>query len=182
MPPSDTVDMIHTSGSFRLNEYATVRTAVSLLALFPMLMPPGMCICQFVPVENVPAVPVSTSSPVTPVAGHAGARRDCSCESCRERRASEGRDEGDARRTPPHDETPSQPGQGKHWPGCPAAVGAAPLTVVLPAVTVHADVDTAVSFTSSVAEPVGSIRHAGEWVSPQAKSPPLFLSHCALLI
>lgn len=159
-----------------------MRTVVSLLALLPMLMPPGMCVCQFLPAERAHAslAPVSPALPPVPV--HADARRDCSCDSCRERAATNVRDEAAGRRTPPAHDPPSRPGPVEHWPGCPAAIGAAPLTVALPSVTIHIHVDAPAPFTTPQVEPVSTHdRPLTRVMSPHA-SPPLFLSHCALLI
>lgn len=154
-----------------------LRALVLLLLLPPMLLPPGMCICQFVPAENVPASPIAAAP--KSVAAHAGARPDCPCESCRERAASVSRDEGDGPRTP--DDATPRPGPAKHWPGCPAAVGAVPLTVVMATVAVPADFAAAVGFfapTSAVGVPCARTAP----VPPPTCSTPLYLSHCTLLI
>ena len=159
------------------------RVLVLLLILPPMLMPPGMCICQFVQIGNVPAAPVSALPDRQSSVGHASSPRpDCACDSCRRARtASAGPGRGDDQPTQPPSERPSGPWPGKHWPGCPAAVGDVPLNVAVPTITAQADLTTAAGFFTPIAETVVSSGCVAP-VLPPAASPPLFISHCALLI
>lgn len=154
------------------------RALVLLLILPTLLMPPGMCICQFVPIGEVPAAPTSLSHRHPSVGHAADPRPDCTCDSCRRSRTA---DTAPERKDDQPTRTPSGPGPGKHWPDCPAAVRDVPLNVAVPTVTVQADVVATISFLTPIVEAVASPDHAAR-VSPPVVSPPLFISHCALLI
>ncbi len=150
------------------------RVLVLLLILPPLLMPPGMCICQFTPVAN--ASPVSTiPAERRSAASHTQSpKKDCACDSCRSRGAVAGHD---------NELPPREPVRGptEHWPGCPAAADSLPLSLVLPTLTLEADFTFASEFvtaTGEVANPVARILP----LPPQTASPPLFISHCSLLI
>lgn len=153
------------------------RALVLLLILPPLLIPPGMCICQFVPIGKASAAP--TPSPHASVGQAAGPRSDCTCDSCRRSRTAAVPERGDDRPTPPPGGPVPVPG--KHWPGCPAVGGLAPLsTVVLPA-PVQADLVLAPDFYTPIAESDIPLDRTAP-ASPPFSSPPLFISHCALLI
>ena len=145
---------------------------VLLLTLPALLMPPGMCVCRLTPVSQTHA-PVPSPTPGGPLelAHAANPRPDCSCESCRSR--SEPSDD-------PQSPTPEPCGPAEHAPGCPAAAGAAPLSLVVPAVTVTVDL-TAFELTPLLLEPVAPPTRVRSAPSLAALRP-LFLSHCALLI
>lgn len=159
-----------------------LRTVASFLALLPMLMPPGMCICQFVPIENVSATPLAASPDRRGSVPHAtDPRPDCNCNSCRHARAATVAPErGDGQPAWPPGGAPSAPGSGKHWPGCLAAMGDVPLATTVVPVAVQADV-AATSFLTPVAAAVVSPDRVAPAPPPTA-SLPLFISHCALLI
>ena len=151
------------------------RAFVLLLVLPTMLMPPGMCICRLFPVGRAPT-PLAHEQ--RSVASHAaGHRPDCACEPCRSRAVLS--DQGDDRPAQPPSRGPSQPAD--HWPGCPAAVGAVPLNMVVPTATVTADLVATAAFFTHVVESAGSPARVATTPSP-ATSPPLFISHCTLLI
>jgi hypothetical protein len=57
-----------------------------------------------------------------------------------------------------------------------------PTKVSAPAVTIPFDANPGPCFDSLVAGPTAPVRGAREGVSAQAASPPLFISHCSLLI
>ena len=157
-----------------------MRMALAFLALLPMLMPPGMCICRLVPgVRAAPvAQPVASDNEV--VAAHAAnAKSGCSCDSCR----SQTSPVADTDRTNPpttRDESPSHE-PFKHSPGCPAASDATPLTLLVQPTTIPVDLVATLNFLT----PVHSLFVFT--VSPvsatmRTSAPPLFISHCALLI
>ena len=152
-----------------------LRTVVTFLVAVPLLMPPGMCICQFAPTARA-----STPTRSGGGAGHtADARPDCRCDSCRERAAPAGlpcRGEEDQ---PSPDEGPFAPG--KHAPGCPAALGDVPTKMAASTVTIHLDANP-VCFFSVVARPAGPAGRGRESATARAASPPLFISHCSLQI
>lgn len=157
-----------------------LRALVLLLMLPPMLLPPGMCVCQFVPVGTVPA-PLSASRDRELSASHdANPRADCTCASCRSRAGAAPSEGGDNAPTP-RDDGPSRPEPGKHWPGCPAAADATPFNMVVPTVTVQADLAAATGFFTPVEVAVVPPVRATPVPAP-AYSPPLFISHCTLLI
>jgi hypothetical protein len=155
------------------------RVLVLILMLPPMLMPPGMCICQFAPLGKASDAPLS-ASPGRPhaVGNSTDPRPDCTCDSCRRARTTaavpEGRDDQPAG-------GPSAPGPGKHWPGCPAATGDAPLTTAIPTLTVQVDLSPAADTCIPVVIAVVQSGRAAPVPSPVI-SPPLFITHCTLLI
>lgn len=154
-----------------------LRALVLFLTLPTLLMPPGMCVCQFIsfPQSSNPRV---EPSPRSTYASHpTNPRSDCRCDSCLAHTASPPVGGTDEHPT----DGPSRHSPGKHWPGCPAAVGAGPATVILPAVTVPADLDTRVGIFVPVVECVVSPLRTTPVPSP-ALCPPLFISHCTLLI
>lgn len=155
-----------------------LRAVVLLLMLPSMLVPPGLCICRFVPIQATSL----TSSPAdrhlsTPHASNP--RPDCSCDSCHARKTSTAPAHGDNR---PADE-PVAPAPVKHWPGCPAAADAAPLNMVVPVAAVPGDLllTAAADFFTPIDGVVASPARASAVPLPTT-SPPLFISHCSLLI
>lgn len=150
------------------------RSLVTLLVALPMLMPPGMCICQFAPTGKVSASPPSWAGQ-RQTDHTTDSRVDCRCDSCRERAAATGED-----RPASPDEAPVGPG--KHAPGCPAAYGDVPTKMAASTtVTIHLDAHPQ-CFFSLVAEPAALVGRGREGVSRPAVSPPFFISHCTLLI
>mgnify|MGYP000988900277 CR=1 FL=1 len=100
------------------------RVLVLLLVVPSLLMPPGMCVCQYFRVVPQPHAPA--------VAAHAAPV--CTCESCRASRSGE---------SPGHT-APDQPVPSDHLPGCPAALDAAQTAAVVPpVVAVSCDLATA---------------------------------------
>lgn len=159
-----------------------VRSLVLLLILPRLLLPPGMCLCQFVAVGKASATPSSSPpSRDVPSASHAAtARPGCPCDSCRPRTPSADLGLDDDLPAKPADE-PAAPGSGKHWPGCPlAAVGAELPNLVMPTVSVdvdHVSADCNTSLAVLVVPPLRAVP-----ASAPAVSPPLYISHCSLLI
>ncbi len=157
-----------------------VRTVVTILVAVPLLMPPGMCLCQFAPAGHVFATTWAEATRQEHAAHTPGSRPDCRCDSCRERAVGPDLPAGSQGRPSPDGPPPSGPG--KHPPGCPAALGDMPTKVSAPAVTIPFDANPGPCFDSLVAGPTAPVRGAREGVSAQAASPPLFISHCSLLI
>jgi hypothetical protein len=142
-----------------------------------MLMPPGTCICRLVPGGGDSGGAVAVHG--QPVLHTTKDSANCCCEGCRTSKEDAYARHHDEQPTKPID-GPTQPAPEKHWPGCPAASDAIPLSVVVQPSTVPVDyVVEACYFTHSetVATLVRSIR-----VPTPVVSPPLFISHCALLI
>lgn len=156
-----------------------VRVLVLLLIQPAMLMPPGMCICQFFPIGKVTYASANLQRPVGQADHH---QSDCSCESCAFAKTTSVPECGDDRpnhHAPP--QQPSAPSPGKHCPGCPAAVGESPLTFAVPTVTVQADLIAVATFYSPRTESVVPRERVAP-PSPTPASPPLFISYCSLLI
>jgi hypothetical protein len=155
-----------------------LRLLTLLLMLPTMLMPPGMCVCRIVSVGTASVAPRSASSDrLISVAHAANPRSDCTCESCRSRAAVAVPERGDDQPS----RLPSDPGPVKHWPGCPAAADAVPITMTVPVVTVPTDfVDAAVLLAPPAKTTIPPVRVAS--VPTPFAARPLFISHCSLLI
>lgn len=152
------------------------RTLLLLLVLPSLLMPPGTCICRVLGVTNVPTAPQTSDSAGGNISQHAGnPQPNCSCESCRVR-------VDDAERDQPAPPTRGPSSPGDHLPGCPAAVGAVVLDVIAPPVVSPAhDAVATIGIVTPVVEHTAALaRVASE--TPPAVGPPLFISHCSLLI
>jgi hypothetical protein len=161
-----------------------IRIVVTFLVAFQSLVPPGMCLCQFVPCavnprskETAPAMPASrTASAAEP------------CCSCAARWSAAGtkalspagdRAALDREALPKH--SCPHPAPGEPWPDCPVvSAGPEARAAILPAAE-QAAADTAVHFGLLIVE-ASSPRAvvANLLVAPSA--PPLFVRHCALLI
>ena len=91
-----------------------LRHLLALVVGLPMLMPPGMCACQFVPCRDASTEYQETSSDTVAVAAER-----CKCSTHRNAVELTSSDEPVAKSSPshvPHD----------HAPGCPAKLGATP--------------------------------------------------------
>jgi hypothetical protein len=154
------------------------RAFVLLLMLPTMLMPPGMCVCRFVPIGKSSAGHFPAHSSRSLLATHdAPASSDCACDSCRLRATLNFPIlPGDQ---PAH--SPTGPGPAKHWPGCPAEIGELPLPLPAPTAEALVALDAIADPPSSVVS-VASSRVRVAPLAPDFVSPPLFLSHCALQI
>lgn len=152
-----------------------LRAVLTVLIAVPMLMPPGMCLCQF-------ASAASACSPSAPLhdAGHP-ASVDCCCDSCRERAGAISAVSQEEEKPRPSDR-PASPHPGKHAPGCPAALGDIPNKMATAAVTLHLDASPAVGFVSAVVSATAPRSHDRDIETVAIIALPLFISHCALLI
>lgn len=152
------------------------RAVITFLVAVPMLMPPGMCICQFAPTGTTTAG-TRTVAARTPAVGHSSsAGRNCRCDSCREQAPAPGGQESVPAGSPAH------PEPGQHAPGCPALLGDTPTKMAAPALTLHLDADPLPTFVSAVVETSRARGRDRDAVGHADSSPPLFLSHCSLLI
>jgi hypothetical protein len=153
-----------------------LRAVITFLIAVPMLMPPGMCICQL-----APAGQVSGAKPVferqETVSHSVAARGTCRCESCREQQApgSDGR-----KQTPTG--SPAQPEPGKHAPGCPALLGDMPTKMAATALTLLLDASPVSAFVSAIVETDSLRWRDRDTTAVTASPPPLFLAYCSLLI
>jgi hypothetical protein len=170
--------MILWLGKAGLDGDVMFRAFVLLLMLPSMLLPQGMCFCQVVEIRKPPADSRPTSPDRKTTFAHGTTTRpDCACDSCRLRPVSSAPAEGDDH--PTHN--PSDPGPSKHWPGCPAELGCTPLTLLVPAVVVQADLVANDACLSPLSWAVVSPTRVASFPT-RAISPPLFISHCTLRI
>lgn len=154
-----------------------LRTLVTLLVSLQLLMPPGMCVCQFAPSGKASAASLHRSAPQNVSTHISVPRSECRCDSCREDAAS-----SDRNRPTPTDDAPAHPAPGKHAPGCPAALGDMPTKMVTPAVELNLDAGHAASYVFSLSERLAPVSLSRDRTSFTAPAPPLFISHCTLLI
>ena len=156
-----------------------LRAVLTFLIAVPMLMPPGMCICQFASAGSA----CSPSAPLTAPLHDGGhpASVDCCCDSCRERAGAISAVSQEEEKPRPPDR-PASPHPGKHAPGCPAALGDIPNKMATAAVMLHLDASPAVGFVSAVVPATAPRSRDRDIENFAVVSPPLFISHCALLI
>lgn len=155
-----------------------MRIFLLLVLGLPMLMPPGMCVCQFAPCvgaesNSTPAFePRSASEPTE------GKR--CCCD----RRLKAERDEASRPddpkpapgRLPLHDNQPAD-----HGPNCPVVTGGSLVTAVLPVVALHlAFADVGIYTSLPTARAVRAV--LSDRLSSYGTSPPVYLAHCSLVI
>jgi hypothetical protein len=158
-------------------ELVILARVLMLVACVPLLFPPGFCICKvggWGAVAPTGQAHVATSQTPKPVLSKSGccANRDCTGDHT-ERPAST----GDSKSRPgpaPRDDS--------HMPGCPAAAGADWFKVGEPVQTpVHTLPPVALvpfrllAVVSVAAPPITTFTN---WPS----SPPIYLSHCSLVI
>jgi hypothetical protein len=139
------------------------RVLVLILVVPPLLMPPGMCVCQYSHgvTQPGPHPKKAVESHPTPV---------CTCESCRDPRSAES----------PEYPAPAKPAPTDHAPGCPAALDAAQVAAVVPAVAaVTCDLALA-PLDQPMLEPSRRLSHPTD--TPAAPSPSRALAHRVLLI
>lgn len=154
-----------------------IRPVLSLLAVLPMLMPPGMCLCQLVPARAGGFGSYPTSAADRDPIRHADG---CRCESCREPSAPTEPANGTRPDLLPTDGPRPAPLPG--WPCCPAVLNVAGVNtavlvtpVLLPCAFPAAPVDFA------AAPPCSPFTRPDRDSAP-SYDPPLFICHCALLI
>lgn len=154
-----------------------MKTFLLLAVGLPLLMPPGMCICQFVPCGE------STGSGLGGRAELERTRTSTGC-SCAPRRGGTQAAAGGIPACRDSGTTPggqkSCPFPAKPWPDCPVVTGTAPDKFPTPApVLFTLDLASVVVWSVEVpATPVGRVDH----ISLRPASSPLFISHCSLVI
>lgn len=109
------------------------RFAVLLLILPSLLMPPGVCVCQFLQVDRgAPALVVSESAVATRHRDEGTSRANGCCRNCRNQTDRDANSEGQTSASTHSSPEPSHsvPSDRQHAPNCPAAgtVAAAKLT------------------------------------------------------
>lgn len=158
-----------------------IRVIATILIAAQALLPPGMCLCQF-----VPTAPVSRQShePVPaplPVATHAE-ETCCSCPACRAAApaapVSHDRAPADREHPQKHDPAPTPTAP---CSGCPVVEAGPVGRLAILTITEPVSLDLAVQFVSPSTE--AAVRPADRPDhSPLPAAPPLFVRHCALLI
>ncbi len=157
------------------------RLLLTILVGLPMLMPPGMCLCQFVPCGHASAdetrLPSSGEGAVNAVADSGG------CGHCRSRSAQAKQEPGKPgnRENVPVEDSDPVPLPGQHAPGCPAALSAGTEKMALPTSQVQTLLLLALDCVGFTAASTNA-NIAVERVTSHVHSLPLFLSHCTLLI
>ena len=157
-----------------------IRIVVTFLVALQAIVPPGACLCQFVPFESTTR-PVKGAAPALHITHTASAAEPCcSCVACR---------------TAPNASTPTPLGNGTatsretaaehscpspHAPcsGCPAVSAGAGERVAIPA-EILSDVPVLFFVPADAPAPPRADRYERPAVSPPT---PLFVRHCAFLI
>lgn len=146
-----------------------------LVACGPLLQPAGFCVCKARGFDG--SSPVREMVEVHPHGHLAGKKAGCTCSEC----APAGKErttKTPAAPTPPASPSPTD----DHLPGCPASPGADSLKWVDPTpqlVTILA-LPAVVSLLPM--EPALHVPLPPFPVAPWSSSPPLYLSHCSLVI
>lgn len=160
------------------------RLLLTFLVGLPMLMPPGMCLCQFLPCGRASADDKQQPTPGQVTVSSGGdAAPSCGCrrrQSDSEQAKQEPGKPGGWENIPVEHSSPDRlPGQ--HAPDCPAAFTTATERVALLTFQVQALACLAPVFVGVVPASVQSNTPV-YGVPSHVHSPPLFLSHCTLLI
>jgi len=152
-----------------------LQSVLLFLVGLPMLMPPGMCVCQFGICHGVPSAPeLAEADPAL--------EPDARC-CCASRAARDATIPAGSKALPilfaGGPKSHRLPGQ--HTPGCPASLGPvmARTAILAAPVAVPAVPQVSMDFVSaSSAEPLGTTAH----LPPSIVAPPLYLSHCTFVI
>lgn len=176
VPKADSSDR-HPSG-----DSLTVRTLLLLLVAPALLMPPGMCICQFVPCGEMTGSGSADPSTLQ-WSGTSAAANGCTCSHGRE--GSTGLKTGYGSKAehlggcPAGGEKPC-PSPGKPWPDCPVVTGTAPdkFTTPSPVLVAWDLASVAVWSLEVTAVPTGRIHYAPFRLA----SSPIFIRQCSLVI
>lgn len=157
-----------------------IRIVVTILVAVQALLPPGMCLCQFVPTGTI--TPQAHETAPTSQPSVAVEESCCSCPACRAAPAATppSHEQAATDREAPHERhplpTPTSP-----CSGCPVvSAGPAARAAILPAPE-QVPLDTTVHFVVPAVEATAPrADRPNLLVAPAA--PPLFVRHCALLI
>lgn len=132
------------------------------MACLPLLQPTGLCICKGGLLTRAQSLRLADADHTTAA--------DCSCRGCRN-----GRDPAPPSRTPAQDDD-------SHMPGCPASPGVDRYKWADPTPSLHSLLPPValVSILPDLpaAKPISVAVRAVTWPS----DPPLYLSHCTLVI
>ena len=147
-----------------------LRQLLALIVGLPMLMPPGMCVCQFMPCNNASNGYVRTSYVST-----GDPDKCCKCSSRSDRAGLVAPIGGTVAK--------SSPGQlpHEHAPSCPAALGATPNKISPAPFVMPPSLDLAVSYFWVEIQTISS-RGQQDEALVQGSPPPLFLAHCSFLL
>ncbi len=162
---------------FRRPPRVGLHRLISLLAVLPMLMPPGVCICQFFPCHPLPANSSSSCE-----SAEAQTEEQCCCAAHRSRTKNDSRSQPKLQHRESHLVTNSPlPDSDTHSPGCPASVAAAVSRVTILGTWAPILADLAVELMPADQRSDTSTR-ADFCISNDACPRSLFLCHCSLLI
>ena len=160
-----------------------MRTLLLLLVAPTLLMPPGMCICQFVPCGGEMGTGRGDLSASLRPSTQTATSATCTCE----KRRSGGQDQRSSGVSTCDDcgsrtggEKPC-PCPGKHWPGCPAVTGEDQAKLAPPSSAVLFSLHLACDFVERVQDPAAPVCRL-DFTPVRPVSSPLFISHCSLLI
>lgn len=146
-----------------------VRGIVLLLTALPMLMPPGMCVCQFVPRHNDATC---RDEKACDSAGDTSTWCKCSTHS----EFSQVQPAGEPVATSSSGHVPHE-----HAPGCPAALGTTPNKMLATPVVLPSEFGVATAILVIAPDKTNSLGHfRSESISHF--DPPLFLTHCSLVL
>lgn len=155
---------------------AILARLLMLVASVPLLFPPGYCICKSGGGERVGA---TGHGPVVAQRADSSARSPSGC--CGNRNCA-----GDHERRTPAGESKSRPGpapqDNDHMPGCPAAAGADASKWVEPSQTLAHTLPPLVVVVVLPVDVAGRRRPPVATPTNWPSSPPLYLSHCSLVI
>lgn len=157
-----------------------LRGFVTLFVSLQLLMPSGMCICQFAPVANAFIVASLRSGEN---ANHhvSVAQNNCRCPVCLGDESSERVSTSTSPTSKSSQESPFIPRPAKHYPGCPAELGDMPTKIAVPTVTLEFDDFEPVRVLDWS---IGSLHTSPKKyrLAFTLHSPPFFISDCTLLI
>ena len=152
-----------------------VARILMLVACMPLLQPPGVCVCKAGGVDG--PSPVQESVEVQPQGHSAGNRTGCTCSECAP--VVKGRTAATLTpSSPPASPSPAD----DHLPGCPASPGADSLKWVDPSPHLVTVLALPVLVTLTITEPVLTVQPVVPASARWSSSPPLYLSHCSLVI
>lgn len=160
-----------------------VRFLVAFLVGLPLLMPPGVCICQFLPCAKAAAnnTRLPATRKVTPVLSEG--RSSCNCHRHRVSVTIEtANDGGDVTSTSAKQSDPLPNDRHQHAPGCPAAVQSADKShfTGTPRLMLK-DVTGVMALLPLLVHRPGTVQ-SRPTISHRSADSPIFLTFCTLVI